>query len=287
MAFSLLSGHFASKGAIVQWRTLLVAALLFMHSGTSCSNEIAPQGVHFTETQRQIADQVISVFENNTPVLQYGYVEALGDGRGITAGRAGFTSATGDMYTVVALYTQWVPDNSLRKYLPTLKILAQSSSSDTHKLAGLSAAWAKAAEDTRFRSAQDQVVDSLYYQPVVDISARVGVTQALSLLILYDTAIQHGIGQDPDGLPALIMRTKRALASVGVSEKQWATEFLRQRRITLNNASSLSTQAVWAESIGRVDTLQLLVDEGNVELLGGFVIDTWGTAFIVDVQLAD
>jgi hypothetical protein len=67
--------------------------------------------------------------------------------------------------------------------------------------------------------------------------------------------------QDPDGLPALIMSTKRALAGAGVSEKQWATEFLKQRRMTLSNANSQSTQAVRAESIGPVDTLRIHVNQ--------------------------
>jgi hypothetical protein len=37
--------------------------------------------------------QITSTFENSTLELQYDYVENIGDGRGITAGRAGFTSA--------------------------------------------------------------------------------------------------------------------------------------------------------------------------------------------------
>ena len=54
-------------------------------------------GITFTQEQRIIADQIMSVFENDTPAIQYGYAENLHDGRGVTAGRAGFTSATGDM----------------------------------------------------------------------------------------------------------------------------------------------------------------------------------------------
>src|SRR5579862_8416717 len=50
-----------------------------------------------TSAQRRRADQIISVFENDTIELQYGYTEELDDGRGLTAGRAGFTTATGDL----------------------------------------------------------------------------------------------------------------------------------------------------------------------------------------------
>jgi chitosanase len=50
------------------------------------------------------AEQIISSFENSTTVIQYGYAENLHDGRGITAGRAGFTSGTDDLLAVVQLY---------------------------------------------------------------------------------------------------------------------------------------------------------------------------------------
>jgi chitosanase len=78
--------------------------------------------VEFSEDQRELADQIISVFENDTPVIDYAYAENLDDGRGITAGRAGFTSATGDMLEVVERYTGIVPVNPLAAYLPRLRV---------------------------------------------------------------------------------------------------------------------------------------------------------------------
>ena len=49
------------------------------------------------------AEQIISSFENSTTEIQYAYAEDIGDGRGITAGRAGFTSRTHDLLQVVDL----------------------------------------------------------------------------------------------------------------------------------------------------------------------------------------
>ena len=45
----------------------------------------------------QVIDSITSCFENSTKTIQYGYVEALNDGRGYTAGKAGFTTGTGDL----------------------------------------------------------------------------------------------------------------------------------------------------------------------------------------------
>jgi len=275
-------GSSASKTTAIKCRYCIVAFLLFVYSGASCSSDYVDTGFRFSETQRQTADKIISVFENNTPELQYGYVEELGDGRGITAGRAGFTSATGDMYIVVSDYTRQVPGNSLQAFLPSLKSLAQNESSDTVGLAGLSSAWIGASGDALFRAVQDRVVDTLYYNQAVEYGAKAGATQALSLLILYDTIIQHGGGMDPDGLPALINQTNAVLQGSNYSEQEWNTEFLKQRRRVLNYASSPGTRAVWAQSVGRVDTLQSLVDEGNVHLEGSIAISTWGTAFILE-----
>src|SRR4051794_21747519 len=46
---------------------------------------------------QRVAEAITSVFENSTTELQYGYSVELDDGRGVTAGRAGFTSGTGDL----------------------------------------------------------------------------------------------------------------------------------------------------------------------------------------------
>ena len=48
-----------------------------------------------TVVQKHRADQLISIFENGIPEIQYGYAEDLDDGRGITAGRAGFCTGWG------------------------------------------------------------------------------------------------------------------------------------------------------------------------------------------------
>ena len=77
-----------------------------------------------TATQRRVADELVSVFENSTTHLQYGYVENLHDGCGLTAGRAGFCSATGDMLMTVEAYAEAAPQTPLVRYLPILRARA-------------------------------------------------------------------------------------------------------------------------------------------------------------------
>lgn len=233
-------------------------------------------GAGLTPEQKRRADQIISVFENDTIELQYAYVEALGDGRGYTAGRAGFTTATGDVLVVVERYAEDAPDAALVAFLPRLEELAEQQSDSLEGLEGFPAAWAQAAEDERFRAVQDEVVDELYFRPALARSCAVGLETPLGVAVLYDTNIQHGEGDDPDGLPALVDRTvERAGGSPasGVDEADWLSTFLDVRRETLENAFDPETRAAWAESVYRVDILETIVDSGNFDLDGPIVID--------------
>ena len=51
------------------------------------------------------ADRLINDFEHGTTESRYRSAEALTDGRGITFGRAGFTTKSGDGYDLVKRYT--------------------------------------------------------------------------------------------------------------------------------------------------------------------------------------
>lgn len=224
-----------------------------------------------TADQKRRAEQLTSIFENDTIVVQYGYVEALGDGRGYTAGRAGFTTGTGDLLDVVQRYTDAIPGNVLARYLPRLRKLAQTESGSISGLGGFVAAWQKAALDPVFRDVQDRVVDDTYYQPAVAHWHALGLQTALSFAVLYDSIIQHGDGDDPDGLPALIQRTNTQLGgnpSTGVDEHLWLTTFLQVRRDDLANAFDPDTRVEWAGSVARCDVLHDIADAGNYNLDG-------------------
>lgn len=260
-----------------------LALLVLMSAVPGCGAETPPPAAPhagLSAAQRQMADQIISVFENDSPVLQYGYAEDIGDGRGITAGRAGFTSATGDLLLVVERYAAAAPGNALAPYIPRLEELAAAESDATDGLEGLADAWSEAAGDPVFRGIQDAVVDEEYFDPAVRHGQELGLSTALSVLCLYDTAIQHGDGDDPDGLPAIIARaTSQAGGAPGgdVSEERYLRAFLEVRRAVLSHASNPDTREAWAESTARVDTLVGLLEAGNLQLTPPIIIAPWGT----------
>lgn len=241
----------------------------------------------FNQERRMIADQIISVFENNNPVIQYDYVESLQDGRGFTAGRAGFTSATADMLEVIERYSVISPENGLTAYIPRLKELAKTEGGSTKGLEGLEKRWKKAAKDSIFRKVQDEVVDDYYFNSALKYAKQLGITLPITLLNLYDAAIQHGDGYDADSLSAMI---KRATSKVGGTpnkggdERLWVRTFMDVRRATLLNPANKETKQVWSESVGRVDTLIKLYQSGNVMLTAPVTINPWGDDFILPVK---
>ncbi len=237
--------------------------------------------------QKHRAEQLINLFENDSFDFEYSYVEALDDGRGITAGRAGFTTATGDLLAVVKEYTRQKPNNLLAKYIPRLQELHQERSDSLEGLNGLTQTWKTAAKDPIFRKAQDTISDQFYYQPSVKYSNELGLHTALARAVVYDTIIQHGGGDDPDGLPAILERTSQSVGgtpSEGVNEKVWLYSFLTERQATLTNPNDEKTREVWRDSVGRCDVFRTIANRGNYDLQGVIVIDSGGYNTVLGIE---
>ena len=224
----------------------------------------------FTKKQRDIADQFVSVFENGTTKIQYGYAEDIGDDRGITAGRSGFTSATGDMLYVIEKYTKEEKENLLAPYRKELKRLEKlryeqndkSASASTDNLKGLVAAWKKSAKDLRFREIQDEVTDELYYIPALNQAKKIGLKYPVCILAFYDTNIMHGM----DGLMEIIEHTNGETNNItpkdGFDEVLWIEKFNKNRLKVMNEPKNKP----WKESTARVKELQDLINNNNLHL---------------------
>jgi chitosanase len=230
-----------------------------------------------TADQKNRAVQLTSLFENGKIEIQYAYAENLDDGRGITAGRAGFTTRDGDAYMVVKAYANIKPGNKLQKYLEPLKKLAEEESDSTDSLSGFKKAWKEAAKDSKFRDSQDYIVDKLYFQPSQKYANDSGLKTAIARAFFYDTIIQHGDGDDKDSIRSLIKSTNSKLDGSpkdGVDELKWLEKFMDVRKIHLSDAADESTRDAWADSIGRVDVYKQIFNDENYELKGPIEIKT-------------
>lgn len=242
--------------------------------------------IPFTAAQKILADKVVSCFENNTPIIQYGYIENLNDGRGYTAGKAGFTSANGDLLEVVKKYTTLNPQNSLSNFIPILQTLADNGDSNVTALTNLPTEWLANSSNPLFIEAQNYVADLNYYDPAVEACQDNGLKMPLSLLCLYDCCIQHGDGNDPDGLYSIIDKTNVAQGGSpndGANELEWIIKFNTIRKSVLLNPYNTDTQHEWSGSVGRVDALLKLiqVDKNYRFNQATFQINPFGTVHIL------
>lgn len=247
------------------------------------------EGLH-NKTAQHRAAQVISTFENSTTEIQYGFAANLDDGRGITAGRAGFCSGTGDMLMVIERYTKTSPDNLLAKYLEPLTSIHQkfvasdhTPVDDTTGLEGLEKDWKNtASHDEKFREAQDAVVNQLYLNPAIKRAKELGINSAVGQLIVFDTNIQHGEGNDPDGLPAILTEAKEKF-SEDTTEEQKLQIILDIRKEHLLHAANPDTREKWKKSVSRVtDGLQVLLDADNPDLTKKMKWSAYGDSFSLD-----
>jgi chitosanase len=256
------------------------------------ANDTQPASFWLSPTSRRRADQLISVFENSTTEIQYAYVENLDDGRGLTLGRAGFTTATCDALTVIEHYGS--AGVSFAQFVPELNRLCDEHSDETSSLpeGEFSARWKQAAGDPAFREAQDQTVDELYYNPAMKAADKLGLETVVSRAELYDAAIQHGFGKDRDGLPALINRTNELIDQTNAavmldgrvqrgSEKLWLLAFLDVRQQDLLTPFNTATADGWSESTDRVECIRAQVLIKNVSLNGPMVCNVYGTEFTI------
>ena len=221
------------------------------------------------------AEAVISSFENSSTELPYASAQDIGDGRGITAGRAGFTSGTHDLLLVVRRYEESAGGDPtpLTGYLPALTaidaaVTAGGDGGDTTGLEGFPEAWRQASQtDPRLNRAQDDVYRRLYFEPAMAQARRIGMTSALGQLVLLDSAVQHGTGTDPDGLATMIDETTEAHGGAEQPDRSgWLEEFLEVRRAHLLDPADAETAEVWRRSVPRVDTLETLLEEERFDL---------------------
>jgi chitosanase len=222
------------------------------------------------------AAQITSTFENSSLELQYDYVENVGDGRGITAGRAGFTSGTGDLLLLIRRYTEATPDNVLAPYIPSLE--AVNGTDSVKGMDGFTDAWADAAADPDFRALQDQLVDELYFNPAMTMAADVGIRTPLGQMIVWDTMIQHG-GGGKNGTRAIIEETQAEAGEVGQDEIAWLDTFLDARLRHLLSMYRGTTENADTSSRSRVDALRSLLQGGKLAFDPPLTWEVYGDTF--------
>ncbi|WP_203642504.1 chitosanase [Levilactobacillus andaensis] len=215
------------------WGILVLSAVLGL---TACGQTTAP-GYQAKKTirtgkLRATTFSLVSSAENSSLNYQkqYRYIEDIGDGRGYTAGIIGFTSATGDLRTVIQRYMRLKPHNNrLRKYLPALRRVDGTAS---HRGLGqhFVSDWHHAAKGIQMRHAQDAVVDQVYLRPVLRAAQKDDLSP-LGQYIYYDAMVVHGPGQDASSFGGIRRQTLKLARSPkqGGDQATYLKTFLKVR----------------------------------------------------------
>jgi chitosanase len=221
--------------------------------------------------------ELTSIFENSTPVLQYTFVANIGDQRGYTFGFVGFTSGTYSGTMFLEEYQKLEPANPLVRFLPAFRAIdagPHDSAGRNPSTAGLDdfpAAFQACGGDPKFRHAQKLLVDQLSWNPAMQLAHQVGAHRNITLGELYDAYVNHG----EDGVRQLVAKTNR-LCGAGtrrVSELKWLKTFLAVRMATL------AADPTWVHAVDRITVYQTLLAQKNYTLRLPLSVDCYGNHF--------
>ncbi|MET7366586.1 chitosanase [Streptomyces sp. NPDC005566] len=224
---------------------------------------------------KEIASQLVGSAEASTLDWrsQYGAIEDVGDGTGYTAGIIGFCSGTNDMLQLVEAYTKDHPDNPLAPFLAALR---EVDGTDSHEGLdpGFTGAWKTAAEDPAFRTAQNTMRDTLYFEPAVRLAKLDGLG-TLGQFIYYDAMVLHGPGVEADGFYGIrdAAMASADTAAEGGDEAQYLGALLDESR------TAIRARKVQRDTT-RIDTAQrVFLREGNLELKTPLEWQVYGETF--------
>ena len=207
----------------------------------------------------------MAIWENGQIEKAYGYAENIRDGRGVTWGWVGFTTADGDAIAVVEEFESLHPNNPLSPFLTQLRAMAVSDEAGFIRAVQASASGEFKAD---FERAQNHQSDLKYYLPALKVAQKLGLKTAAAIAQIYDSAINHGL----EGVDALVSQATQELAgtpSSGIDEVRWLNAYLDIRYRVL------VADPTWRSSSDRVAVFkEQIVARGNLNLDSPILIES-------------
>ncbi len=254
-----------------------------------------------TDAQKAQAAALTSVWENSTPTLDYAYAEDIKDYRGVTAGRAGFCSGTGDGIVVVQCITARAPTNPLAQFVPgligiektfvktngNLKVAASNDKFGnlmglgmTETTGGVSGgyldAWKAEGDNADFKKCQDSVVDAVYYGPALKKVHDKKFTKSLTIVSLWDAQLEHGEADPTFGMQKMMSDADAQVTlsnpPTATEESAWLGAFHKIR------ANIMDKYPEWKDNNYRVATYEMIRLSGDMDFKNCVVTDAKSAA---------
>jgi len=178
-------------------------------------------GHMITESNKQLIERVINVFETGTPDGRYDQVTILADGknksRQITYGRSQ-TTEQGNLSKLIEMYIRnnGVYAEQFSRYIDKI---GRQPLADNKAFKDLLRTSAK--EDQIMRSTQNEFFDLTYYNPAFEFFTKNGFTLPLSMLVIYDSYIHSGCVPQ-----SLRKRFGEYPPAKGGDEKKWTSSYV-------------------------------------------------------------
>jgi hypothetical protein len=224
--------------------------------------------------QQQKINMLVGLGENDSPVVQWGTANNIGDGRGYTISTVGFTTGTGDFIFAAACYNDVEPNNILQKYwgkrdssgralngliyyndvfnstganqCDTSLIDSLGTCTPMNGMTCFQADIATASSDPKFVDCLQSLTNSFYLSPAAQHVLERNLKGALTIGFLFDTEINFGDDDDPVAmLPGTKTIMKRADADYGTGlptdftnkpweESRWLGYVIKERTLTMS-----------------------------------------------------
>ena len=210
-----------------------------------------------TPTQKSKILQVVNVFETGSKHGKYDMLVVYADGKNnskqITYGRSQ-TTEQGNLKALLQLYVA-KKGKFANEIDPYLKDLGKKPLWENIKFKNLLRKAAR--EDEVMRSSQDEFFETLYYQPAVHFFEKNKFTQALSLLVIYDSFIHSG------GIPAFLReRFPEHIPINGGNEQKWIIQYVDAR----HNWLEFHSRKILRKTIYRTNCFKNQIKTNNWDL---------------------
>ncbi|MBI1261425.1 MAG: chitosanase [Rhizobiales bacterium] len=203
--------------------------------------------------QKQAAQAIVNIFETGRVRGDYGAVTLLaGDNGHLTYGRSQTTLGRGNLHELVADYCEREGARFATALQPYLTRLATTDLTLDHDRR-FRALLAEAGDDPAMQATQDAFFDRRFWQPTAHAAGSLGLREALSWAVVYDSLI-HGSW-------ARMQRATIAKAgsAAALGERRWIAAYVGARKAWLAGHRN----ALLRKTVYRMDSFCALMRDGN------------------------
>ncbi len=221
-----------------------------------------------TDLQKKSAEAIVNVFETGTPRGDYSQVTVVpGDTGHLTYGRSQTTLASGNLYLLIKSYCDAIGALYVEGFRAYLARLADRDTSLDIDMA-FRQLLKDAGSDVVMQQVQDAFFDRVYWEPSVAWCSQLGLDEALSNTVVYDSCV-HGSWK------RMLDKTIQLFGQPSSSrERWWVEKYIDVRKDWLANHPNLLLR----KTIYRMNSFQQFIKDSEWTLalpfkVRGVVID--------------